>query len=101
LADWFARFQDHVGFHGSPQQFVRSYQADRHGFEARYLALGDSARAALALRQGATHVIAAAPEGHSQSMHCAADAGPLELLHVEGRFAVYRVTSAQLVHRHR
>ena len=38
LADWFARFQDHVGFHGSPEQFVRSYQADRHGFEARYQA---------------------------------------------------------------
>jgi hypothetical protein len=101
LADWFARFEDHVGFHGSPEQFVRRYQADRHGFESRYQLLGDEARAALALRQGATHVVAAAPEGRAQPMHARADAGPLELLHVEGRFAVYRVKSAQLVQRQR
>ena len=25
LADWFARFQDHVDFHGPPAEFVRSY----------------------------------------------------------------------------
>jgi hypothetical protein len=101
LADWFARFQDHVGFHGAPDQFVRSYQADRHGFEARYEALDDTARAALALRQGATHVVAAAPEGRDERMNTSADAGPLELLHVEGHFAVYRVKAAQLVQRQR
>jgi len=99
LADWFARFQDHVGFHGSPEQFVRSYQADRHGFEARYQALGDAERAALALRQGATHVVAAAPQERSTPIDIPEAAGPLELLHVEGHHAVYRVKSAQLVQR--
>jgi hypothetical protein len=103
LADWFERFQDHVGFHGSPEQFVSAYQADRHGFEARYQELGDLARAALARREGATHVIAAAPapESHGRSADASAQAGPLELLHVEGRYAVYRVKSAQLVQRQR
>ena len=62
LADWFARFQDHVDFHGSPAEFVRAYVGDRHGFEARYQAQSDAERAALALRQGATYVVAAAPE---------------------------------------
>ena len=40
---------------------MRSYVADRHGFEARYQALSDAERAALAVRQGATYVVAAAP----------------------------------------
>jgi len=101
LADWFTRFQDHVGFHGSPEQFVRSYQADRHGFEARYQAQGDAERAALALRQGATHVVAAAPDERGNRGVNPAVAGPLELLHVEGHYAVYRVKSAQLVQRQR
>ena len=35
-----------------PHEFVRAYVADRHGFEARYEALSDAERAALALRQG-------------------------------------------------
>ncbi|MFI5454997.1 MAG: DUF6798 domain-containing protein [Isosphaerales bacterium] len=99
LADWFARFQDHVGFHGSPEQFVRSYQADRHGFEARYQALGDAERASLALRQGATHVVAAAPQERRTPSEIPEAAGPLELLHVEGHHAVYRVKPAQLVQR--
>ncbi len=66
LADWFARFQDHVDFHGSPAEFVRSYVNNRHGFESRYQALTDADRAALAFRQGATYVIAAAPSHHDQ-----------------------------------
>ncbi len=81
--------------------FVRAYQADRHGFEARYQALDDVARAALALRQGATHVVAAAPPKHDGLRESAAGAGPLELLHVEGDLAVYRVRFAQLVQRQR
>jgi hypothetical protein len=101
LADWFARFCDHVDFRGSPAEFVRAYVHDRHGFEARYDGQSDAQRAALALRQGATHVIAAAPrEGAARtlSQHVA---GPLELLHVEGRYAVYRVRSEALVQVHR
>jgi hypothetical protein len=99
LADWFARFQEHVDFHGSPAEFVRSYVNDRHGFEARYQAMSDAARAALALRQGATHVIAAAP---SIAEHTTAPSpGPLELLHIEGRYAVYRVNSELLAQRQR
>ncbi len=42
-------------------EFVRSYVGDRHGFEARYQAQSDAERAALALRQGASYVVAAAP----------------------------------------
>jgi len=99
LASWFARFQDHVGFHGSPHEFVRSYQADRHGFEARYQALGDNGRAALALRQGATHVVAAAPEERGEHSSSQPGSGALELLHVEGRYAVYRVRATSLVQR--
>jgi len=101
LADWFARFQDHVGYHGPPDQFVRSYQADRHGFEARYQALGDAERAALARRQGATHVVAAAPEARGEQAGCRPGRGPLELLHVEGHYAVYRLASETLVQRQR
>jgi len=99
LAPWFARFQDHVGFHGSPQEFVRAYQADRHGFEARYQALGDAGRAALAVRQGATHVVAAAPEPRGEHTGSRPGTGSLELLHVEGRYAVYRLRATSLVQR--
>ncbi len=84
LGDWFRRFQDHVGDHSTPAAFVRSYQNDRHGLEQRYQALSDTERAALARRQGADYVIAAPPKQASPT-------GPLELLHVEGRYGVYRV----------
>ena len=89
LADWAARFLDHVGFEGSFAGLVRAYQHDRHGLEQRYQAMSDAQRAALAVRQGASYVVAAPPAGRT-----AAEAGggsPLELLHVEGRYAVYRV----------
>jgi hypothetical protein len=99
LADWFARFQDHVDFHGSPAEFVRAYVNNRHGFEARYQALTDAGRAALAVRQGATYVIAAAPGDGEQGV--TSSPRPLELLHVEGRYAVYRVNPALLAHRQR
>jgi hypothetical protein len=104
LADWFRRFQDHVDDHGPPAQFVREYVAGRHRFEARYQSQSDAQRAALALRQGAAFVIAAPPARGTSNMcpdgpH---ERRPLELLHTEGRFAVYRVTSPeQLVQRHR
>jgi hypothetical protein len=94
LADWYARFQDHVDFHGAPAEFVRTYVKDRHRFEARYEALSDAQRAALAVRQGANYVIAAAPVGPGVKQ-----SAPLDLLHVEGRYAVYRVKPDVLVQR--
>jgi hypothetical protein len=91
LADWSARFRDHVGLSGSNAELVRAYLSDRHGLERRYQEMTDADRAALAVRQGATHVVAAAP-GDREPI----DDGPLELLHVEGRYAVYRVRAPQV-----
>ena len=99
LADWFARFQDHVDFHGSPAEFVRAYVNNRHGFEARYQAQSDADRAALALRQGANYVIAAAPNEHA--IASTLSPAPLELLHIEGHYAVYRVNPERLAQRQR
>jgi hypothetical protein len=108
LADWYARFQDHVDFHVAPAEFVQAYVCERHKFEARYQALTDTQRAALAVRQGATYVIAAAParlahaDGVSSHLEPKKDPerlGPLELLHIEGRYAVYRVKLDALVQR--
>jgi hypothetical protein len=101
LADWFARFQDHVDFHGPPDEFVRSYVGNRHGFEARYQAQSDAGRAALAIRQGATYVVAAAPSVTAQGPPAPRSAGSLDLLHVEGRYAVYRVNPELHVQRQR
>ncbi len=100
LADWFSRFQDHVNFHGDPADFVRSYVKDRHGFEGRYQAQSDADRAALAVRQGAGYVVAAAPAEHIDPAS-STTSSPLELLHVEGRYAVYRVKPELLVQRQR
>jgi hypothetical protein len=88
LADWFARFRDHLGFQGTLQQFVHAYLADRQRLEHRYDALGDEERAALAVRQGAGYVISAAPNAKRSPKRID---GPLELLHVEGRYAVFRL----------
>jgi hypothetical protein len=110
LADWYTRFQDHVDFHVAPAEFVQAYVRERHRFEARYQALTDTQRAALAVRQGATYVVAAAPGAPSHEkdgashlelttdLHGDGD-GPLELLHSEGRYAVYRVKLGALVQR--
>ncbi len=99
LADWFARFSDHVDFHGTPEEFVRAYVADRHGFESRYDQLAAAEQAALARRQRADYVVAPAPQTGQSSDQLTSNADPLELLHVEGRYAVYRVKPAQLVQR--
>jgi hypothetical protein len=93
LADWGRRFQAHVGLECSTAELVRAYQRDRHGLERRYQSMSDAERAALAVRQGASYVIAAPPADRST----AARDGPLELLHVEGRYAVYRVRSVPQV----
>ena len=95
LADWFARFQDHVDFHGTAAEFVKRYRTDRHRFESRYQEQGAQARAELAARQGATHVIAAAPVGEPDPD------SPLVLLHREGRYAAYAVAPRFLAHRQR
>ena len=87
LADWAERFRDHVGLEGPAAELVQAYRDDRHGLEQRYQAMGDARRAALARRQGAGYVVAAPPDERAD----AKDDGPLELLHVEGRYAVYRV----------
>ena len=100
LADWFTRFQDHVNFRGDPADFVRSYVKDRHGFEGRYQAQSDADRAALAQRQGADYVVAAAPVARKNAAP-STTSSPFELLHVEGRYAVYRVKPELLVQRQR
>ncbi len=101
LSDWFARFQEHVNFHGTPAEFVRAYLADRHRFEARYQALSDAQRADLAVRQGASYVIAAAPKADAGSCDSKWCTAPLELVHVEGRFALYHVRTAEGTQRQR
>jgi hypothetical protein len=100
LSDWFARFADHVDFRGSTAEFVRAYVAHRHEFEARYQTMSDSRRAELAIRQGADHVIAEAP-GPAESRISNRMTEPLELLHIEGRYAVYRVNPSAMVQHHR
>jgi hypothetical protein len=85
LADWASRFADHVAFDGPPDSFAQAYLADRHALERRYQQMSDLQRAALAQRQGAGHVLAAAPDREPE-----ADS-PLELLRVDGRYAIYRL----------
>jgi hypothetical protein len=92
LADWSARYRDHVGFTGSTRAFVGAYLADRHRLERGYDARSDAERAALAVRQGASYVIAATRADGGG----AGPGSPLELLHAEGRYAVYRVRPATL-----
>ncbi len=87
LGDWAARYRDHVGFDGTTAEFVRAYLADRHALEARYQGKADAGKAELARRQGAGYVLAAAPAAGEAP----GPAGPLELLRVEGRYAIYRV----------
>jgi hypothetical protein len=101
LSDWFSRFQDHVGFHGPAKDFVQGYVTDRHGFESRYDRLSDGERAALALRQGAEYVVTQAPKRSNGEGRAPEVESLLELLHVEGRYAVYRVRSGQLAQRQR
>ncbi|MGA7497935.1 MAG: DUF6798 domain-containing protein [Isosphaeraceae bacterium] len=97
LADWFARFQDHVDVHDSPEVFVQKYLSGRHELEARYDELSDEKRAELAVRQGADHVIALAPGAPGSRQDSTSDRdSPLWLLHREGRFAVYRIRPEML-----
>lgn len=99
LADWFDRFREHVDFHGTTQAFIASYVAHRHEFEARYDRIPAARLAALAIRQGADHVIAAAPGALGDANAPRDRSSALELLHTEGRYAIYRVKSSSLVQR--
>lgn len=83
LGDWYERFRDHVAFDGPPEELVRAYQEGRHRLEGRYDAMTDAQLAALAARQGAGFVVARADRDEVAG-------GPLERLHAEGEFAVYR-----------
>jgi hypothetical protein len=100
LADWFQRFQDHVGVHEPPADFVRDYLAGRHQFEARYDQLNDEEQAALAFRQGAEYVIALSPSARKAVVKPSRQS-PLKLLHTEGRYAVYEVNHELLSQRQR
>jgi hypothetical protein len=86
IHDWYLRFADHVDFRGTPGEFVRAYLDGRHRLEARYDAMSDAQLAALAARQGADHVVALRREALDEGPD-----GPLEFLHAEGKYAVYRV----------
>lgn len=86
LADWLARFRDHVGFDGTNAEFAAAYLRDRQALESRYQKMNDSERADLAIRQGADHLIASPPKPTGEPTD-----DRLEWLHTEGRYAVYRV----------
>ncbi len=92
LRDWSDRFRAHVRFEGTTEEFVRSYLADRHGVEGRYAKFSHRELASLAATQSADHVIASAPVERSSEN----ENGGLQLLKVEGRYAVYRVVAADL-----
>ena len=94
LADWAARFRDHVGFVGSTADFRRAYLDDRQALERGFGAMDDVRLAGLARRQGASHIVA----GSSIRL---GDGSPIERLHVEGRYAVYRVRPGAIAVRDR
>jgi len=101
LADWAARFADHVGYSGSIAGFADAYLTDRHRLERRYDEWSDKELAALAERQGAQYVITQAheqflsdAEGSTGETEARSSRPPLALLRVEGRYAVYRVRNA-------
>jgi hypothetical protein len=88
LADWAARYRDHIRFEGTTAGLAHLYHYARVPLERRYDEMSDEQRAALARRQGAEYVIAPrSPEARPVDR----GKGPLELLHVEGRYAIYRV----------
>ena len=86
LADWITRFRDHVGFRGSIAEFATRYLSERQKLEAGFDAMDARALADLARREGADYVYA------SSRLIGGTD---LERLQVEGRYAAYRVRSAE------
>ena len=94
LGDWAARYADHVDFRGTASELARAYLHDRHGLERRFDDLSDARLADLAERQGADFVIAAAP-GRRTARGSGESA--LEVVRLEGRWAVYRRDASPLV----
>jgi len=87
IADWAARFRDHVGFRGPLDAFAAAYLRDRQALERRYDQFDARSLADLARRQKADFII---------TEDATRLDGRLQLLHVEGRYAVYRVAPAVL-----
>ncbi len=84
LADWSTRYFDHVGHKGTIAEFVRLYLDGRHDLERRYDQLTDADLAGLARRQGASYILAGSKRKPAKD-------SPLELLCVDGRYAVFRI----------
>jgi len=84
IADWAERFRAHVGFDGTLDAFAEAYLTDHQALERRYDDFTAGELADLARRQKAEYVI-------TETMIPPSAFGPLERLHAEGRFTVYRV----------
>jgi hypothetical protein len=93
LADWAARYRDHIRFEGTTATLAHLHIHARGPLELRYAERSDDEFAALARRQGASHIIRPA---RSDGDGIPRADGPLELLHVEGGYAVYRVRPISL-----
>lgn len=89
LADWAARFAEHVGLPNDAKALAQAYLANRQALERRYDDLDARDLARLAARQGADHVIARSDLKLNA-------ASPVRLLHRVGRVGVYQVDPAIL-----
>lgn len=87
LFDWYLRYRDHIRFESSLTDFVHLFLHARLPLELRYDDMSAREHAALARRQGASYVIRPSPRADRPFE---VD-GPLELIHVEGKYAVYRL----------
>ncbi len=88
LADWARRYQDHVGFRGTLSEFAREYLKDRQALDRRFDLLSDEEKASLLRSQEADFLLAASPKPDESG-----DSQSLEAIHVEGRYAIYRLRS--------
>ena len=87
LDDWSKRFMEHVGFAGSRTEFVDAYLRDRQALEKGYDALTPDQLSQLAARNNAEFIIARTSEIDRTDRK---SRDTLELVHAEGRYAVYR-----------
>ena len=96
LDDWSRRFMEHVGFNGTRSQFVDAYLRNRRELENGYDAMSPEALSRLAEHNEADFIVAASPRSDGLASRVA---GPLELIHAEGRYAVYRPISSGVRNR--
>ena len=87
LEDWSRRFMEHVGFDGTRSEFVEAYLRNRQDLERGYDRLTPRQLCELAERNEAEFIIAMAEEPSKANA-----TSQLELVHAEGRYAVYRPT---------